>query len=563
MRETYPARAGWTRRGLLQSGAAALAAGYGLLPRPGLAAIPDEYDGSSFQLKAPEPNAKSGGVLRYGITNRLPHFDVHQSGTINSLGAQGCMFDNLIRHNPLDSGKTIIPDLAHSWEISKDGKTYTFHLRKGVQFHDGAELTSADIKATFDRIVKPPQGVSIPRSVLFKAVSEITAPDPSIVQFKLIEPRSSSYIMAAIASGWNVIVRKKTLEDNNYNLRRVADIPGTGPFRSKRRVENEVWEMERNQNYWNKGLPYLDGIEFYNLIPFSPELGSALLSNRVDYGRIVDPVTARKAKATPGMSSTAFNQSVIQGTWVNNKKTPLNDPKVRRAINLAFDRHVLVDVVKDVAPMRVGGFIYPFSEFATPTDQLFKRVGYQEDPTAAIKEARELLAASGHAKDIKPLDFLVRDVASFKLWAQAIQAMLQQTLNIQCNLRTVVESVWFDDTANGHFDLAIGAVVSTLLDPSDYFNAWYRTGGPQNYSFWSNPEFDGLVDQIDREIDPTKRLALIRQAEDIMEQDPPVFPVAWEQINDVWYNYVKGHNPYEYFGIYDVVRFDTFWLDKA
>ena len=100
-----------------------------------------EFDGSKFQLAAPEPNPKSGGVLRYGITSRPPHFDFHQSGTINSLGSQGCMFDNLIRRDPRDSGKTIIPDLAHSWEIAKDGKTYTFMLRKDVQFHDGAELT--------------------------------------------------------------------------------------------------------------------------------------------------------------------------------------------------------------------------------------------------------------------------------------------------------------------------------------------------------------------------------------------------------------------------------------
>jgi ABC-type transport system substrate-binding protein len=118
--------------------------------------VANEFDGSKFQLAAPEPNPKSGGVLRYGITMRPPHFDFHQSGTINSLGSQGCMFDNLVRRDPRDSGKTIIPDLAHSWEIAKDGKTYTFHLRKGVQFHDGAELTSEDVKATFDRIALPP-----------------------------------------------------------------------------------------------------------------------------------------------------------------------------------------------------------------------------------------------------------------------------------------------------------------------------------------------------------------------------------------------------------------------
>jgi ABC-type transport system substrate-binding protein len=219
-------------------------------------------------------------------------------------------------------------------------------------------------------------------------------------------------------------------------------------------------------------------------------------------------------------------------------------------------------VVKDVAPMMVGGFIYPFSEFATPLDQLTKRLGYQDDPTAAIKEAKALMAAAGYPNGFKDIDILVRDVPSFKLWSQAIQSMLQQALNIETKLRVVVESVWFDDIKSGNFGLAIGAVVSTLLDPSDYFNAWYKKDGPQNYAGWDNAKFNEMLPQIDREVDAAKRLALIRQAEEILEQDPPVFPICWEKINDVWYNYVKGHNPKDYFGIYDVVRFDTFWLDK-
>jgi ABC-type transport system substrate-binding protein len=564
MSRSNSSRAGWNRRDFLKGGAAVMAAAYGLRPDWAMAEIPMQFDGSKFKLAAPEPNPKSGGVLRYGITMRPPHFDVHQSGTINSLASQGVQFDNLIRRDPRDSGKTIIPDLAHSWDISADGKTYTFMLRKGVLFHDGAELTSDDIKATFDRISKPPQGISIPRSVLFRAVSEITAPDKYTVQFKLSEARPPNFIMSALASGWNVIVRKKTLEDNNYNLRKVEIYPGTGPFKSVKRVENEVWKFEKNKNYWNNPLPYLDGIEFYHALPFSTELGSSILSGRTDYIRITDPVTVRKAKENPNLLTATFNQSVIQGVWLNHKKPPLNDPKVRRALHLAFDRPALIDVVKDVTPMQVGGFIYPFSEFATPKEELFKRIGYQSDIGPALKEAKALMAAAGFKDGLKePLDFLVRDVPSFKLWAQAIQAMLQEGLGVKCNLRTVVESVWFDDTANGHFDLAIGAIVSTLLDPSDYFNAWYRTGGPQNYSAWDNKEFNGLLDEIDREIDPAKRIALVRKTEAIMEQEIPVLPVAWEQINDVYAKYVKGHNPKDYFGIYDVVREDTFWLDKA
>src|SRR5438270_5414463 len=220
-------RSRWNRRDFLKTSAAAAAGAYAMRRGPGLAAdVPFEFDGSKFQLAAPEPNPKRGGVLRVGLTNRPPHFDVHQSGTFNNLGAQACMFDNLIRHDPRDSGKTIIPDLAHSWEIAEDGKAYTFFLRKDVQFHDGAELTAEDVKATFDRIAKPPSGISIPRSILFSAVSEINARDKYTVEFKLSEPRPVNFMMSAIASGWNVIIRRKTLEDNHYDLRKVVTYPG-------------------------------------------------------------------------------------------------------------------------------------------------------------------------------------------------------------------------------------------------------------------------------------------------------------------------------------------------
>jgi ABC-type transport system substrate-binding protein len=262
------------------------------------------------------------------------------------------------------------------------------------------------------------------------------------------------------------------------------------------------------------------------------------------------------------MNSTDFYQSVIQAVWMNNNKSPLNDPRVRRAMHLVLDKAALVDVVKDVAPMLVGGFIYPFSAFATPKEELSQRLGYQADPTAAIAEARQLMAAAGYANGIKGLDFMVRDAATFKLWSQAIQAMLREILNIESTLRTVQVSVWFDEALAGNFDLTISAIVSTLIDPSDYFNAWYRKDGPQNYSKWHNPTFEELVKQIDGELDEAKRKTLIRQAENIMEEDPPLLPVSWEKIYDGWFDYVKGHNPYNYFGIYDVVRMDTFWLDK-
>lgn len=551
-----------TRRGFLGTAAGA-AAGYGLWRAlRHHAGIATTWAASDFKLRAPEPNPKYGGVLRYGIPSTPAHFDVHQSGTVNNMGTQGCMYDNLIRRDPRDSGQSIIPDLAHSWEISRDRKTYTFFLRKGVTFHDGAPFTADDVKATYTRIVWPPRGVSIPRTPLFSTVSTINVRDAYTIEFMLHEPRPESLMLAAFASGWNVIVRQKTLEDNNYDLRRVMTYPGTGPFRHVKRVDKEVWVMEKNRDYWNEGLPYLDGIEFYHLAAFSPELGAALFARRIDYARMLDPVSLRKVKATPGMSGTDFYQSIVHAVWVNTTKKPFDDPRVRRALHLVFDRPVLIEAAKDITTNMVGGFLYPFSIFATPTATLSERLGYQADPTAAIKEARQLLAAAGYAKGLKSVDFLIWESQLNKVWAVAIQAMLKDALQVETALRTAQISSWFDDTQAGNFDLSIGIVVSTLMDPSDYFHAWYGKDGPQNFAKWSNKEFEELVNQIDRELDEAKRKTLVSQAEAIMEQDPPLLPVSWEKINDGWYDYVKGHNPYNYFGMFDVVRFDTFWLDR-
>ena len=515
----------------------------------------------TFELRAPESNPKRGGTLRYGVVSSPAHFDIHQSGTVANLGAQGPIYDNLIRRDPRD-GQSILPDLAYKWEISADRRTYSFHLRKGVKFHDGAELTADDVKATFARIIWPPKGIVIPRTPLFSAVSEVNVLNPYRIEFRLSEPRPSKFILGAVASGWNVIVRKKTLEENDYNLRQVVNYPGTGPFRHVSRKKDEVWILEKNPHYWNKSLPYLDRIEVYHFLPFSPELGAALLAGKLDYARVLDAVTVKKARQTAGMTSATYYQSVIDAVWVNHQKTPFGDSRVRRAMHLAFDRHVLQDVVKDLAPYLVGGFVYPFSHWATPAEEMAKRLGYQRDPTAAVQEARRLMADAGYAPGLRNVDFVVREGPSWKLWAVAIQAMLKEALNIETKLRTVQISAFFEETQGGNFDLSIGAVVSTLIDPSDYFNAWYGKDGPQNYSKWHNQAFQKVVHQIDRELDDAKRNALVRQAEAILEQDPPLLPVAWEQLSDGWYTSVKGHNPRTIFGIYDVVRWDTAWLDK-
>ena len=524
-------------------------------------------DPSFALLKAPENNPQYGGTLRFGFIIKPAHFDVHQSGTALNMNTQGPMYDNLLRLHPLSVGREVIPDLAHSWDVSDDGKTYTFYLREGVKFHDGADLTSEDVKATFDRIIAPPDGVIIPRESVFKAaaVSEIWAPDPLTVEFVLSEARPEAFVLSAIASGWNIIVRKQTLEDNDFNLKRVKDYPGTGPFMFEDFSDQEFLKLERNPNYWNPELPYLDGIHLLHLNAWVPEMGAALLAGRVDYARAIEPGGFKKAIEHPEIETAQYPQHVIFAMWMNNSKEPMSDARVRRAMHLVLDREAIKQSTKDTYPAAFGaGFTFRFGKYATPEEELMQRPAYRYPKDEDIAEAQRLLAEAGYpnGEGIPELDFLVRQIAHLDLQAAAIQEMLRVHLNIKANIRSIHISQWFEDAEKGNFDLTLSAVVLAVKDPSDYFRAWYGKDGPQNYSLWENEEFEGMLNQIDRELDADKRLQLIRDAELLMEREVPLAPVAWEEITDAWWNYVKGNDPAHNVGIYDVVRWDTTWLDN-
>src|SRR5260370_13174719 len=108
--------------------------------------------------------------------------------------------------------------------------------------------------------------------------------------------------------------------------------------------------------------------------------------------------------------------------------------------------------------------------------------------------------------------------------------MLKDHLNIDSSLRVVQTSVWCDEAQAGNFDLAISAIVSSLMDPSDIFSAWHGKDGPQNYSRWTNAPFHDLASQVERELDDNKRRTMVRKAEDILASHPPLIPIAHEQL---------------------------------
>src|SRR5262245_10219418 len=168
---------------------------------------------------------RRGGVLLAVRGAGPPSLDPHQESTFACIQLVAPIYTTLLQIDP-DSFPKIIGDAATDWKIAPDGLTYTFKIRSGIRFHDGSTLTSADVKATYDKIVFPPEGVRSVRKNAYTAITRIEAPDPSTVVFKLKFPSAS--LLDNLASPWNVIYPKKYLDkDPNYFK---TNVMGSGPF---------------------------------------------------------------------------------------------------------------------------------------------------------------------------------------------------------------------------------------------------------------------------------------------------------------------------------------------
>jgi peptide/nickel transport system substrate-binding protein len=223
-----------------------------------------------------EEKPRRGGILRVALAGDPPSLDMHQESTFLVTIPMSTVYNTLVVFDPHGYPK-IIGDLAKSWTVSDDSMTWTFTLHQGVKFHDDSDLTSADIKASWDRIVFPPEGVVSPRKSFFEAIKSIEAPDPYTVVFRLHYPSPS--FLSMLAHPANFIYAKKYLDQDPHWYKKNA--MGSGPFKLKQYVHGASLEMERNAKYWKQGLPYMDGIKYY-VITDDGARAKAIRSDRAD-----------------------------------------------------------------------------------------------------------------------------------------------------------------------------------------------------------------------------------------------------------------------------------------
>src|SRR5215467_14173007 len=226
-----------------------------------------------------------GGKFLSAGNEEIPFYDPHQT----SLGGLYVVVDHayncLIRTSPYDPmALDIIPELADTWEVANDGKTITFHLHKGVKWHDGTPFSSADVKYTIERIMNPPKGMVSPRGPVFTAIIErVEAPDPDTVVIRGKGP--SGLLLPLFANGWNVIIPKHIAEKDPVNALKTTVI-GTGPFRLKEPPTSSLWKYERNPEYFQRDRPFLDAIHIH-LMTDPQALVAAILSKRIFWSDVI------------------------------------------------------------------------------------------------------------------------------------------------------------------------------------------------------------------------------------------------------------------------------------
>src|SRR6201987_3229959 len=197
---------------------------------------------------------KRGGTLEFAVTVEPGNYDCHGNISFAFLHPIAPHYSTLLKFDAANYPQ-IIGDLAESWSVSADRQTYTFKLRPNVLFHDSSKLTSADVKASYERIAHPPQGVISSRQVDFDAIASIETPDPLTIVFRLQWPDAA--MLANFASPWNCIYSAaKLAEDPNFPK---THILGTGPFVFAEHVKGQYWRGVRWDRYFQPGKPYLDG----------------------------------------------------------------------------------------------------------------------------------------------------------------------------------------------------------------------------------------------------------------------------------------------------------------
>ncbi|MGE3944749.1 MAG: ABC transporter substrate-binding protein [Alphaproteobacteria bacterium] len=506
---------------------------------------------------------KRGGTLTFMIpADAPPSFDGHRETTFATAHTGAPFYSVLIRINPDNPGSTtdFVCDLCTGMPTpTDDGRTYTFKLRQGVKFHDGSPLTAADVAASMNKIIFPPEGTLSPRSSTFEMVEKVESPDPETVIFRLKFPTTA--FLPALADPFAWIYKKEILDKDIHWYEK--NIMGSGPFKFVAFETGQAIRGERNPDYYHPGKPYLDAIHGI----YAPKQSTRIEAIRSDRAamefRGLPPASRDELKKDLGDRITVQESDWNCGSVVtmNHKKKPFDDVRVRRALTLAIDRWKGAEALSKIANVRtVGSIIFPNHPLAPSKEQLHEMAGFWTDIEKSRAEAKRLLKEAG-AENLE-FELLNRDVDQPYKYVGIWLVDEWRKIGVKATQRVLPSGPYVATLRAGEFEVNVGAnchsIVNPLIDVHPYLSSSINK---QNYGNYEDPKADKLLEDALHETDLDRQKQLMFQfAKHIMDTETRKLMVLW------WYrivphrSYVKGWkiSPSHYIG----QDFANVWLDK-
>lgn len=471
----------------------------------------------------------------------------------------------------VDENGELQPGQAESWETSDDQLTWTFHLRDGLKWSDGSDLTANDFVYSWKRVCDPNVAAPYAETVLgmVKGYDEaiagdldalaVSAPDDKTLVVEL--NNICTYFGSLAAFATLSPVQEATVEANGDGWATSADTyVSNGPFYMTDWVSGSHITFSKNPNYWNADAIKLDKLTFA-LIEDSNAAYSAYQSGEL---LMIKDVPTEEIPSLEGQDD--YYVDPIIGTYylsLNLNREPFNNTKVRQALSLAIDRNYVAETLMQGTYTAATSFMGPgwvdtdgsdFQENANDGKPYIDNDNFE----ANLEQAKALLAEAGYpnGEGLPQITYSTNDTGYHKVVAEYLQQAWAE-LGVDLKVETVEWASFTPMRRNGDYDSSRNGWVGDYTDPSNMLELLYSTNG-NNDGKYNNPEFDAAIDESRATADPEARSAALHKAEDIMMEDMACIPVAY--YNDFWLQSDKitgmwhSANGYWHFEYADIVE---------
>jgi peptide/nickel transport system substrate-binding protein len=491
---------------------------------------------------------KRGGTLVVAADVSPPGLDPQKSAAAHTWMISEHVYSNLLRR---DAQLKIVGDLAESWQVLND-TTYVFRLRKGVAWHHGRELVADDVKYSFERMLD--EKTASPWRSIWQIIDRIEAPDRATV--RLVTKKPFAPVLSYLATPHYSAIVPRDVVEKHGDLQK--NMSGTGPFMLERFVPDNTVVLKRNPNYFESGLPYLDGLE-YRIIPDEAARLAALRAGTVQYLWSVDPLIDRQLQGVAGVTLREPNGYCAQhGMAFNQTKPPFTDVRVRRAVSAGINRREIIDSI-----LRGRGNI---TTKIPPCDAPFGYSGddkglpyYAHDPALA----RKLLADAGFPNG---LDTSLEVSPRFPQTVRTGEVMKEQlaAANIRVALKQLEWGAQLKNFLRTEYDGMSMIPLVWQPDPDAHVYDIFHGSSNINLGKFKDAKVDDLLDRGRTTIDRDKRVQIYQELQRHMaDQAYLVFPYAsgaMEVLRDTVKGYasIPGAQP----GSRSRIFFTQAWLER-